>query len=478
MRPDDHQHTLLTALFRTAIEAVHPHHLIPQTVTIEKEQLIVRPRDKEGTYPAFLDDWRTRSLSETAGALTLALTGRLFLIGVGKGAGSMAQALMPVFGPRNIGGCVIIPSEQAVSDLSLPGVRVVQGEHPLPGPGSESATQALIESLSQVQPHDLVLLCLTGGASSLLVRPAGGLTFSDKTITNAVLLECGADILALNTVRKHLSGVKGGWLAHHAQPATVVSLILSDVIGDDMSVIGSGPTVADPTTFLDAWRVVEQYGITSRLPQSVRTHLQQGVRGARPETPKPGDPLFSRVHNMLIGSNHLALQAVREAAARRGLRSHLISQPLVGDTLVAGRTFAQALRAVRQHCSGPTCILAGGETTVQVRGSGKGGRNQEFALAVAQELAGEAGWSLLSAGTDGIDGPTDAAGAFVNGQTLDRARRKNLDPAQFLRNNDTYTFFAALGDLFRPGSTGTNVMDIKIALVDPPGAEERSGKKE
>ncbi len=479
MRPDD-RHTLLTALFWTAIDAVHPRHLIPQTVTIEKERLIVRPR----------------SLFETAGTLTLALTGRLFLIGAGKGAGSMAQALMSVLGQRRervrvpsnhtkkqatcplFGGCIIIPSEQAVSELSLPGVRVVQGEHPLPGPGSGYATQALMESLSQTQPHDLVLLCLTGGASSLLVRPAVGLTLSDKTITNAVLLECGADILALNTVRKHISQIKGGWLVHHAQPATVVSLILSDVIGDDMSVIGSGPTVADPTTFMDAWRVVEHYGIAPRLPQSVRAHLQKGVRGIRPETPKPGAPIFSRVHNILIGSNRLALQAVREAAAHRGLRSHLISQPLAGDTLVAGRAFAQTLRTVRQHCSGPTCVLAGGETTVQVRGTGKGGRNQEFALTVAQELAGEAGWSLLSAGTDGIDGPTDAAGAFVNGQTLNRARRKNLDPAQFLRNNDTYTFFAALGDVFRPGPTGTNVMDIKIALVYPPGAEECSGKKE
>ncbi len=457
MRSD--AHTLLTTLFRTAVEAAHPRRLIPQMVTIEKEHLLVRSRD------------------EAAGASTFALTGRLFLIGAGKGVGGMAQALMPVLGPRSISGCIIIPSGQAVLDLSLPGIRVVQGEHPLPGPGSEYATQALIESLSQVQSDDLVLLCLTGGASSLLVHPAVGLTLSDKIITNAVLLGCGADILAMNTVRKHLSGVKGGWLAYHAQPATVVSLILSDVIGDDMSVIGSGPTVADPTTFMDAWRVVEQYGIKPRLPWPVQRHLQQGARGARPETPKPGDPLFSRVHNRVIGSNPLALQAACEAAAYRGLRTHLIPQPLAGDTLVAGRAFAQALRAIRRHCSGPTCILAGGETTVQVRGSGKGGRNQEFALAVAQELVGEAGWSLLSAGTDGRDGPTDAAGAFANGQTLDRARRKNLDPAQFLRNNDSYTFFSTLGDLFSPGATGTNVMDIKIALVDPPGAEEGYGKK-
>ena len=468
MRPDD-RHALLTALFQTAIDAVHPLHLIPQTVAIENEQLIVQPRD------------------ESARACTLALNGRIFLIGAGKGAGSMAQALMCVLGKRGVGGCVIIPSEQSVSAvsavsagpaLSLPGVRVARGEHPLPGPGSLAGAHMLLASLSQLRPHDIVLFCLTGGASSLMVSPAVGLTLADKTATNAVLLECGADILALNTVRKHISQVKGGWLAHHAQPATVVSLILSDVIGDDVSVIGSGPTVPDPTTFRDAWRVVEQYDIETQLPQSVCTHLRQGACGAIPETPKPGDPLFSRVHNILIGSNHLALQAIQEAAAHRGFRSQLISEPLAGDTTVAGRAFAHTLRTVRQHCSGLTCILAGGETTVQVRGNGRGGRNQEFALTVAQELAGEAGWSLLSAGTDGIDGPTDAAGAFVNGQTLDRARRKNLNAAQFLHNNDTYTFFSALGDLFSPGATGTNVMDLKIALVYPPGAEERYRKKE
>ena len=230
MRPDD-RHALLTALFQTAIDAVHPLHLIPQTVAIENEQLIVQPRD------------------ESARACTLALNGRIFLIGAGKGAGSMAQALMSVLGKRGVGGCVIIPSEQsgpAGPALSLPGVRVARGEHPLPGPGSLAGAHMLLASLSQLRPHDIVLFCLTGGASSLMVSPAVGLTLADKTATNAVLLECGADILALNTVRKHISQVKGGWLAHHAQPATVVSLILSDVIGDDVSVIGSGPTVPDP----------------------------------------------------------------------------------------------------------------------------------------------------------------------------------------------------------------------------------------
>lgn len=477
MQPDD-RHVLLTALFQTAIDAAHPRRLIPQTVALDNEYLVVQPRDA------------------AAHAFPLALNGRIFLVGAGKGAGTMAQSLMSVLGKRGervdvpsnhtkklgtstlFGGCVIIPSEQSVSALSLPGVRVVRGEHPLPGPGSLAGAQTLLAGLSQLRPHDIVLFCLTGGASSLMVSPAGGLTLADKTATNAVLLECGADILALNTVRKHISQVKGGWLAHHAQPATVVSLILSDVIGDDVSVIGSGPSVPDPTTFRDAWRVVEQYNLETRLPQSVRTHLRQGACGALPETPKPGDPLFSRVHNILIGSNRLALQAIQEAATHRGFRSHLIAEPLTGDTAPAGHAFAHTLRAVRQHCSGPTCILAGGETTVQVRGKGRGGRNQEFALRVAQELAGEAGWSLLSAGTDGIDGPTDAAGAFVDGTTLERARRKNLNADQFLRNNDSYTFFSALGDVFRPGSTGTNVMDIKIALVYPPDAEGHGRKKE
>ena len=245
MRPDD-RHTLLTALFQTAIEAVHPLHLIPQTVVLDNEHLIVQPQD------------------EAAHTFPLALKSRIFLIGAGKGAGPMAQALISVLGKRGARGCVLIPSEQ--SALSLSGVRVVRGEHPLPGPGSLAGTHRLLAGLSHLRPHDIVLFCLTGGASSLMVSPAVGLTLADKTLTNAVLLECGADILALNTVRKHISQVKGGWLAHHAQPATVVSLILSDVIGDDVSVIGSGPSVPDPTTFMDAWRVVKQYDIETQLP--------------------------------------------------------------------------------------------------------------------------------------------------------------------------------------------------------------------
>ena len=439
--------SLLTTLFQAFVQAVHPLRLVQHVVWINNETLVVQLKGEHTQQPAF------------------SLNGRVFLIGVGKGAGPMAEALMSLLGDRIAGGSIIIPSEQT---LRLPGITVMQGEHPLPGQGSLTGTQALVNSLAQVQPQDLVLFCLTGGASSLLVRPAPGMTLADKKHVNQVLLACGADIRAINTVRKHLSQIKGGWLAYYAQPAAVVSLILSDVIGDDLSVIGSGPTVPDPTTFADVWQVIEHYRIETQMPASVCSYLRQGLRGAVPDTPKPGDSIFARVHNILIGSNRVALRTAENTAEQSGLRSHILSHALAGDTTQVAREFAATLRSVLHSCSAPTCVLAGGETTVQVRGNGKGGRNQEFALVVAQELQGEKGWTLLSAGTDGIDGPTDAAGAFADGQTIAQARLKHLNPFGFLRNNDTYAFFSALGDLFRPGSTGTNVMDIKIALVSPP----------
>ncbi len=434
---------ILPALFDVAVQAVHPRHLIPRTVAIRSDMVSVR----------------------AAGAvLDLPLRGRLVLVGAGKGAGPMAEALVSAFHGRIARGCVVVPGG---ASLSIPNVAVVRGEHPVPGPGSLAATRILLDMLSGLEPDDCVLCCLTGGASSLLVSPAPGLTLADLGAVNQALLDCGADIRAMNTVRKHLSRAKGGWLARHAQPARVVGLILSDVVGDDLSVIGSGPTVADPTTFTDAWRIVEDYGLEGRLPARVYRYLREGLAGAQPETPKPGGQTFARVHNLLIGSNRRALQAACDAAGRYGVHPHLIDEPLTGDTGRAARGFAATVREIRQRCGKPTCVLAGGETTVRVRGSGKGGRNQEFALQVALELRDEPGWSLLSAGTDGIDGPTDAAGAFVDATTLDRARTRWLDPHTFLSNNDTYTFFSTLGDLFRPGPTGTNVMDVKLALVFP-----------
>jgi len=282
------------------------------------------------------------------------------------------------------------------------------------------------------------------------------------------LLTCGAAIHEINTVRKHLSRIKGGGLARWAFPATLISFILSDVIGDDLSTIGSGPTVPDPSTFHDALAVLERYDLLDRVPPSVLTHLRRGCAGVLPETPKPGDAIFTDVHNFLIGSNRLALNAAAAAAQRLGFATQIIDEPLSGDTTEAARDFARILRPLLRACAAPLCVLAGGETTVRVTGQGKGGRNQEFAVVVAQELQRETNWALLSAGTDGVDGPTNAAGAFVDSRSIDRATAQGLDPLAALKKNDTYPFFTALGDLFTPGPTGTNVMDIKIVLLFPP----------
>lgn len=321
------------------------------------------------------------------------------------------------------------------------------------------------EILQQAGKEDLVFFCLTGGASSLLVKPAVGLSLEDKITINRFLLTCGADIGEVNTLRKHLSQIKGGGAARAAFPATVVSLIISDVIGDDLGTIGSGPTAPDPTSFIQAWKIVERYKLVEALPKPVLQRLQHGISGRIPETPKPDDPVFTRVHNLLIGHNRLALGAAVEIARALGYTPQVLTARLQGDTGEAARAFARTLREASRPGQASLCLLAGGETTVRVTGTGKGGRNQEFALVVACELAGERGWTLLSAGTDGIDGPTDAAGAFVDGTTVGRARNKGLEPLAFLVDNDSYNFFSALGDLFCPGPTGTNVMDIKIALL-------------
>lgn len=434
----------LDALFSSAVTAVDPARLIQRTLARQPGQLSVRV----GHTSRF-------SLDHNA-----------FVIGAGKGAGRMAQALLPLLGEHLVGGGVVVPQDAPLP--SLDPVHLIAGEHPLPGPGSLRGGQYLMALLAERGPSDLICFCLTGGASSLLVGPAPGVSLEDKLTMNRLLLACGADIREINTVRKHLSQIKGGQLARLAAPATVISFILSDVIGDDLSTVGSGPTVADPTTFAAAWRILERYDLVAASPESVKRHLSAGMRGSVEETPKPHDAIFARVHNYLLGSNRLALEAAASDAHQRGFAVRILPEPLSGDTTQAAHAFAQQIRTHLAPDRSPTCLLAGGETTVQLTGTGQGGRNQEFALVVAQQLQDEAGWTLLSAGTDGIDGPTDAAGAYVDGDSVSRARTKGLDSHAALHNNDAYPFFTTLGDLFQPGPTGTNVMDIKIVLIGPP----------
>ena len=433
----------LQALFAAAVDAVNPKKLVQQAVQVEKTSLVVHARKQTYRFP---------------------LIGRVFVIGAGKGAGLLAQGLEEKLADRITAGVVVLPHGQQVE---LQQVRVIHGEHPLPGQGSLAAAEQITDLLTRKDDTDLICFCLTGGASSLLVSPVPGLSLADKLAVNQQLIACGADIFAINTVRKHLSRLKGGGLARLAHPSPLLGLVLSDVIGDNLSTIGSGPTAPDPTTFHDAWRILEDFHILETIPVSVRNYLHNGKAGLHRETPKPGDTIFTYVSNILIGSNRIALEAAAEKARILGLTPEIVNSPLQGDTLGAARQFAETIRSWRANLTRPVCLLAGGETTVHVTGTGKGGRNQEFALVVAQMLGDQKKWVLLSAGTDGIDGPTDAAGAFADGASIKRAAAKGLDSQQALYNNDSYTFFSALGDLFCPGQTGTNVMDVKIVLLWP-----------
>jgi len=387
------------------------------------------------------------------------------VIGAGKAAARMAAGCEAVLGPADLRGEVIVADGCGVP---LHSIHVSEAGHPLPDVRGEQATLRVIESLRTHGTGGLVCL-ISGGASSLMVCPRAPVDLQDKIATTRLLLECGADIHAFNTVRKHLSQVKGGGLLRQAR-TRMLTLVISDVIGDDPSTIGSGPTATDDTTFADAWAVFTRYKLTSRVPASVAELVQAGIAGRVPETVKSNTAEAALCRNVIIGSNRTALEGAAAAARARGRVVHIEDQPLSGDTTLAAQQFAARVRQLiaGRRSDKPLCILAGGETTVHVVGGGRGGRNQEFALVMAPALAEES-VTILSAGTDGIDGPTDAAGAFVDGTTLRRARERGLDVDAALHTNDSYTFFSRLGDLFRCGPTATNVMDIKIALLSAGG---------
>lgn len=384
--------------------------------------------------------------------------GRIRILGAGKAAGSLARAVEDALSGREYRGRIIVKHGHGVP---LARVEVEEGGHPLPDEEGLRATERLLRDLEGGREEDRVFFLLTGGASSLLVAPAEGLTLDDKIRTTELLLRSGADIRELNTVRKHLSRVKGGRLAEKMAPASVLGLVISDVIGDDLSSIGSGPAVADPTTFGECLEIVARYGLEDNLPARVRERLAAGAERRIKETPKPGDPAFSRVRHVVLASNRLSLDAARLEASSLGFETEIFRKDMVGDVHRVALEFAARLRDAR----GPRALLAGGELTLVVKGRGLGGRNQELALACARGLEGVPGVLVLAAGTDGTDGPTDAAGAFADGTTLERARAKGLDPDAILADNDSYRLFDALGDLLRTGPTGTNVNDLLIGLA-------------
>jgi hydroxypyruvate reductase len=390
---------------------------------------------------------------------------RIFVVGAGKGTAPMAKAVEDIMGDRISAGAICVKYGHG---LPLHRIRVFEGGHPLPDAAGQHATQEIMDLIRQAGPQDLIISCISGGGSALLPAPVPPATLADKQALTDCLLACGATIHEINTLRKHLSLSKGGNLMKLAYPARVVNLMLSDVVGDDMDTIASGPFVPDATTYQDALKILEHYDLLSRVPASVLRHYQEGANGSIPETPKPGDPIFEKALNVIVGSNIQALCAGREKAKLLGYFALVLSSTMEGHTAELARTHAAIARetgTTGNPVSAPACILSGGETTVVIKGTGLGGRNQEFALNLVNVAAQIPNSLFVSIGTDGTDGPTDAAGAMVDSETLARARAMGLDPEEFAQRSDSYHFFQQLGDLVITGPTRTNVMDVRICLV-------------
>ena len=430
------------AIFDAGVAAADPGRCIHQTLAVTGDELHCGP---------------LRFPFDTISSLRL--------VGAGKATAAMAAATEAILGDHIDCGAINTKYGHA---LPLARVETFEAGHPVPDEAGVAGARRQLELLAGLDPDALVLGLFSGGGSALLPAPAEGLTLAEKQETTRLLLACGATIDEINALRKHLSAIKGGLLARVAAPARVVALMLSDVIGDPLDTIASGPTHPDATTFGDCLASVDRYDLRHQLPTPVRQHLEAGARGKRPETPKPGDPCFTRAESLVIGNSRLAIDAAAHKASALGYEVCVLTSRLQGEARHAAAalvSIAQETAETNRPIARPACLIAGGETTVTLRGNGKGGRNQELALAASLQLDGWPTITLLSGGTDGTDGPTDAAGALADGQTLSRARAQGLDARAFLDHHDSYPFFAALDDLVITGPTGTNVMDLQIVLI-------------
>lgn len=437
----------LADIFNAALTAVDPYNAVLKAARVEHNHLHV------------------------AGArYDLAGFDRIIVVGAGKATARMALAIESLLGGKIAAGLIVVKDGHT---MPLSVIEQVEAAHPVPNEAGIAGAQRILQMVRAADEKTFVICLLSGGASALLVAPVEGLTLQDKQEATGLLLNAGAAITELNAVRKHLSMVKGGRLAQAAYPAQMVTLILSDVIGDPLDVIASGPTAQDNSTFAEAWAVIVKYGLQKKLPPRVEDYLQRGSAGQVPETVKENDPCLNKTYNFIIAGIRQALVAAEEKAGQLGYAPKMISATLQGEARDAACFLAQAARAelIEMQPNERRCLLCGGETTVTVRGTGKGGRNQELALAFALEIDGWQGVSLLSAGTDGGDGPTDAAGAMVDARTAALARSLEIDPRKYLDNNDSYTFFqdfdavAGAQSHLKTGPTGTNVMDIQIVLL-------------
>jgi glycerate-2-kinase len=389
----------------------------------------------------------------------------IYVIGAGKATAMMAIEVEKILGDRIKEGHIVVKYGYS---CQLNYIEVTEAGHPFPDSNGLKATQEILKIARKAELSDLVICLMSGGGSSLLFDVPEGLTFTDMTKINELLINSGACISEINAVRKHLSSIKGGQLARAVYPATLVNLILSDVPGDPMEVIASGPTVPDSTTYEQALTVLSVYGLTEIIPDKVFHLLLDGVKGLQPETPKSGDKIFDKTFNILVGTNRIALEASKNMALEYNINAVIIDDQLQGDVSSVAEYIVEI--AVRfkndKNEVKPVCLLFGGETTVKMTGKGSGGRNQHFALMSALLLESNPGITILSAGTDGNDGPTDAAGAVVDSATLHEAKLKNLDSQIYLAEFDSYNFFKKAGGHIITGPTMTNVMDIIIAIVE------------
>lgn len=434
---------LALASLEAALEAVDPRKIIESKVAVKNKRL------KIGQHEFNLDVFE-----------------HVYVVGGGKASGKMAEALESILKNRISNGIVSVP--YGSGPYKTRNIKLQEAGHPVPDYAGVKGAKAMLDLVALAEKNDMVICLISGGGSSLMPLPKGKITLNDKRRVTDALLKSGATINEFNTVRKHISGFKGGWLAKKAYPATIVNLILSDVVGDPLDFIASGPTVPDSTTFSSAVEILERYRLWESMPRSVKTVLVEGQKGRIEETPKKGDKAFRKTYNVVVGNNRSAALAACNKLEGAGLRSLLVTSLLEGEARHVGTVLGAMAREI--GVSGnplpkPCGIVAGGETTVTVVGSGRGGRNQEIALSASLKISGMKGVVVASLGTDGIDGPTDAAGAIVDGKTVARSHKQRLDANSCLANNDSYSFFSKLDDVILTGLTGTNVNDVSVVVA-------------
>jgi len=430
-------------ILNEAIDAVKPNKLLKNHVYLKGNTLVI----KEDGFD-------------------LSKYQNVYVIGAGKASAFMAQSLEKILGERVVDGAVVVKYNHGAPCKNI---QIFEGGHPIIDEKGLSGTQAILDILDKTTSNDLVICLISGGGSALLEKLPSNITLRDLQETSKLLLECGAAIEEINTVRKHLSEVKGGQLAGRIFPSTGISLIISDVIGDPLESIASGPTNADTTTFKDAWGIIEKYRLQEKMPQKVTSHLQFGIQGKVNETLKPGDPALNNISNIILGNNLLSLKSAEDVAKNLGYNTQILSSRIQGEAREVAKVISGIVQEIMETnlpVQRPACLLLGGETTVTIRGEGKGGRNQELALASLIAMKNSTfPYFIISCGTDGTDGPTDAAGGFASPEILQSAQNLNLKPQQFLDQNDSYNFLEKVDALINTGPTGTNVMDIVFALI-------------